>query len=123
MTGYLLVVVGAMIGAPTRYLVDRAVQTRHRSPMPWGTMSVNIAGSLLLGLIVGLDVHRSLPAVVTLGLGVGFCGSLTTFSTFGYETLRLVETGARAPAVLNVVLSASAGLSAVAIGYAVGAGA
>lgn len=120
MTGYLLMLAGAAIGAPARYLIDRAVQTRHQTLMPWGTMSVNIAGSLVLGLLVGLDVHHDVPAPVALGLGVGFCGTLTTFSTFSYETLRLYETGARTQAILNVVVSITAALGAVTIGYNLG---
>lgn len=120
MTGYLLMLAGAAIGAPARYLIDRAVQTRHQTLMPWGTMSVNIAGSLVLGLLVGLDVHHGVPQPVTLGLGVGFCGTLTTFSTFSYETLRLYEIGARTQAILNIVVSIAAALGAVTIGYNIG---
>lgn len=120
MTGYLLLLAGAAIGAPARYLIDRAVQARHQTLMPWGTMSVNIAGSLVLGLLVGLDVHHDVPQPVSLGLGVGFCGTFTTFSTFSYESLRLYETGARTQAALNIVVSALAALGAVVVGYSIG---
>lgn len=120
MTAYLLVLAGAAIGAPARYLIDRAVQARHPSLLPWGTLSVNVAGSLILGLIVGLDTRHALPAPVTLGVGVGFCGTLTTFSTFSYETVRVHESGARTRALLNVVAGVTTALGAVAIGYAVG---
>lgn len=50
---WLLVIAGAMVGAPLRYLTDRAVQTRHDSVFPWGTFTVNVCGSLVLGLLTG----------------------------------------------------------------------
>jgi CrcB protein len=108
----LLVALGALVGAPLRYLTDRAIQTRHDSVFPWGTLTVNAIGSMLLGLLIGLPAS---PAVLTL-LGTGFCGALTTYSTFSYETLRLAQDGARFYAVANVVASLVAGLGAASIG-------
>ncbi|MFD6563951.1 fluoride efflux transporter CrcB [Micromonospora profundi] len=110
----LLIALGAAVGAPLRYLVDRAVQSRHDSAFPWGTLTVNVAGSLLLGLLVGLPAG---PAVSAL-LGTGFCGALTTYSTFSYETLCLAQTGKRLLALANVMLSVAAGLAAAVAGYA-----
>jgi fluoride exporter len=104
----LLVVLGAALGAPLRYLTDRFVQARHDSVFPWGTFAVNAAGSALLGFLVALPAD---PAVLALG-GTGFCGALTTYSTFGYETLRLAESGARFIAAVNVAASVAAGLGA-----------
>ena len=112
----LWVALGAAIGAPARYLTDRAVQGRHDSVFPWGTLTVNMAGSLLLGLLTAVGTH--LPPAVGAAVGVGFCGALTTYSTFGYETLRLAEEGAQVEAVLNVVASVAAGLAAAALGWA-----
>ena len=109
----LLVVLGAAVGAPARYLVDRAIQARHDSVFPWGTFAVNVAGSLVLGALAGASVAGGVAALV----GTGFCGALTTYSTFGYETIRLVEERARRYAVLNVVASVAAGLGAAALGY------
>ncbi len=120
MTGFVWVCLGAAVGAPGRYLVDRAVQARHDSLMPWGTMLVNVVGSLVLGLLVGLSTGSDVPDAVTLSVGTGLCGALTTYSTFGYETFRLVEDGARLYAALNVGLSLVVGLAAAATGYAVG---
>ena len=108
----LLVALGAAVGAPLRYLTDRFVQSRHDSVFPWGTFAVNVAGSMLLGLLTGLPSN---PAVTAL-LGTGFCGALTTYSTFSYETLRLAQEGARFYAVMNVVASVVAGLGAAAVG-------
>lgn len=121
MTGFVWVCLGAAVGAPGRYLVDRAVQSRHDSLMPWGTMLVNVVGSLTLGVLVGLSTGSEVPDAVTLTLGSGLCGALTTYSTFGYETFRLFEDGARLYALLNVGLSLLAGLGAAALGYAAGA--
>ena len=77
-----LVFLGAMAGAPARYLTDRLVQSRHDSVFPWGTLGVNLAGSLILGALAGAGVAGSSPLGAL--LGTGFCGALTTYSTFGY---------------------------------------
>ncbi|MGW7430211.1 fluoride efflux transporter CrcB [Streptomyces sp. NPDC054861] len=108
---WLLVLAGGAVGAPLRYLTDRAVQARHDSLFPWGTFLVNVAGSLVLGLLTGVTSARA-----QLFLGTGLCGALTTYSTFSYETLRLYESGARGFAVANVAGSAAAGLGAVWLG-------
>ena len=121
MIGVLLVALGAAVGGPLRYLVDRAVQARHRSLMPWGTISVNVVGSGVLGLLVGLGTGHDVPREVVLALGVGFCGALTTFSTFSFESFQLLQTGAKASAALNVVVSVVACLAAVTLGHALGA--
>jgi CrcB protein len=120
-TALLLVCAGAAVGAPARYLTDRAVQARHDSLMPWGTLTVNVVGSLVLGLVTGLSVAHHLSPAVTLGIGTGFCGALTTYSTFSYETVRLLESRAVLVAALNVVGSLVAGLAAALAGYALGA--
>jgi CrcB protein len=97
----LLVIVGAAVGAPLRYLTDRAVQSRHDSVFPWGTLAVNLAGSFLLGLLAtGATVH-AVPGSVTALLGTGLCGALTTYSTFAYETVRLATTRTRFYAAAN----------------------
>ncbi|MGV9265526.1 fluoride efflux transporter CrcB [Kitasatospora sp. NPDC003701] len=110
---WLLVVVGAVVGAPLRYLTDRAVQTRHDSVFPWGTFTVNVAGCLVLGLVTGAVAAGAASSHVQLLLGTGLCGALTTYSTFSYETLRLAEGGAGRYALANVAGSVAAGLAAV----------
>ena len=117
MTRLLLVIVGGMIGAPLRYVADRAVQARHDSLFPWGTFSVNVLGSLVLGFLAG--AAAALPHDVQLLVGTGFCGALTTYSTFSYETIRLSEDRARFLAVANVTASIVAGLGSVFLGVAV----
>ncbi|MBZ4017331.1 fluoride efflux transporter CrcB [Streptomyces purpurogeneiscleroticus] len=116
---WLLVIVGAMAGAPLRYLTDRAVQARHDTVFPWGTFSVNVVGCLLLGLLTGAVSAGAVSSQVQLLLGTGLCGALTTYSTFSYETLRLAEGGARFFAVANAAASVVAGLGAAFVGAAV----
>ncbi|MGN5637257.1 fluoride efflux transporter CrcB [Streptomyces sp. AC154] len=116
---WLLVVVGAAIGAPLRYLTDRTVQSRHDTVFPWGTFTVNVTGSLILGLLTGAATAGAASSQLQLLLGTGLCGALTTYSTFSYETLRLAETGAKFYAAANIVASVVAGLGAVFVGIAV----
>ncbi|MGW2182031.1 fluoride efflux transporter CrcB [Streptomyces sp. NPDC001732] len=109
---WLLVIIGASVGAPLRYLTDRAVQARHDTVFPWGTFAVNVGGSLVLGLLTGAVAAGAASSHLQLLLGTGLCGALTTYSTFSYETLRLAEGGARFYAVANVAASVVAGLGA-----------
>ena len=104
----LVVAFGAAVGAPLRYLVDRLLQGRHDSPFPWGTFCVNVGGSALLGFLVALPVSAGLQTL----LGTGFCGALTTYSTFGFETVTLYRSGARTLAALYVLASVLAGFGA-----------
>lgn len=103
------------MGAPTRYLTDVAVQRLHRNSFPWGTWTVNVVGSLVLGVVAAGTSSWTQGLV-----GTGFCGALTTFSTFGYETVRLSEEGETATAVANVAGSLAVGLLAAALGWWVG---
>lgn len=112
----LLVVLGAAVGAPLRYATDRLVQARHDTGFPWGTFTVNVAGSFVLGLVLGATTS---PAVIAL-VGTGFCGALTTYSTFGYETVQLGAGGRRLLAAFNAIGSMLAGLGAAGLGLAVG---
>jgi CrcB protein len=108
----LMASLGAALGAPARYLTDRVIQSRHAGVFPWGTLIVNVVGSLILGLLLGIARNHDVPSEVLAGVGTGFCGALTTYSTFGFETIRLVEDGARLYALLNVLFSVIVGLVA-----------
>ncbi len=113
-----LVLLGGAVGGPLRYLTDLFVQSRHDSVFPWGTFTVNVVGSFILGgLGAGASV-AGMPAEVMAVAGTGFCGALTTFSTFGFETVRLIEDGSWLEASLNVTASVVAGLLACALGWA-----
>lgn len=113
----LLVLVGGALGAPLRYLADLFVQSRHDSVFPWGTFAVNVAGSLVLGATAGAVATAGGPAWVLTLVGTGFCGALTTFSTFGFETVRLVEDGSLLEAGLNVTASLVVGMAACVAGW------
>ncbi|MBD8607928.1 fluoride efflux transporter CrcB [Aeromicrobium sp. CFBP 8757] len=101
----LVVALGAAVGAPTRYLVDLFVESRHSSSLPWGTITVNAIGSFVIGFIAGLAATSDLDQAVVALISTGFCGALTTFSTFSFETVRLIEQQHLTAAVLNLGLS------------------
>lgn len=107
----LLVALGGAAGSVARYLLSKAIQNTAATAFPWGTMAVNVAGCLLIGLLYGLasgDGTR-LGADLKLMLTVGFCGGFTTFSTFANESLTLAKTG-------DALLSAAYIGSSVALG-------
>ncbi|HEX5598992.1 MAG TPA: fluoride efflux transporter CrcB [Micromonosporaceae bacterium] len=112
----MLVMIGGALGAVCRFLVGHAVTPAPGRPLPWGTLIVNITGALLLGLIAG--AAGSQPGWVGPLVGTGFCGALTTYSTFSYETLRLLrsESAGWRWALLNVTATLIAGFGAVALG-------
>lgn len=115
----LLIALGAAVGAPLRYLTDRAVQARHTSAFPWGTFAVNVVACLVLGAVTGAVLAGAGSGSAQALVGTGFCGALSTYSTFSYETLRLAETGRRGTAAANMVGSVVAGYAAVVLGLAV----
>jgi len=108
----LLVLAGGAVGAALRYLTSLALPPREEGEFPWATFAVNVAGSLLLGATSGAVAATDGPEWVTSLVGTGFCGALTTFSTFGYETVRLLEDGRLGTAALNVTASLVAGMLA-----------
>lgn len=116
----LMVLVGGAIGAPLRYLTDLLVQSRHESVFPWGTFTVNTLGSLVLGVLAALvSGPGAAPTWVFALVGTGLCGALTTFSTFGFETVRLLEEGSVLVAATNCLASLAVGLGACSAGFAV----
>ena len=112
--------VGGFIGANARYLIGAWVGTRMGSAFPYGTFVINISGSFILGVIMGLVEVRTLSPSFRLAAGVGFVGAYTTFSTFTYETIRLVEDGSSLLALTNVFGSLLIGLAATIAGLATG---
>ena len=113
-----MVLLGGAIGAILRYLTHVAVQTKHDSVFPWGTFIVNVVGSLILGVTAAVVVVLAPPTWLLALVGTGFCGALTTFSTFGFETIRLLEEGSVLTAVSNCVASLVVGLGVCAGGFA-----
>lgn len=88
----LSIAAGSALGGISRYLISRAIQTNVQSPFPWGTLAVNLAGCLILGVIYGLlDRNFHLSEWGKLFLTVGFCGGFTTLSTFVGESFNLTS--------------------------------
>lgn len=114
----LLVATGGAAGAVVRFVVARVSASTLGTAFPYGTLIVNGAGSLVLGLLTGLVVGRDgVPAAAMLLFGVGFCGAFTTFSTFTVDTLLSPTPGL---AILNVVLNNLVSLALAAVGLYVG---
>ena len=115
MLNLLIIALGGGAGAVARYLLSGWVQHRTGSFFPWGTFAVNLAGCLLLGLLMGLVQGRPLaisPAARNF-LAIGILGAFTTFSTFSYETAALVADGEWSAAILNAAGQLILGLAAV----------
>lgn len=103
-------------GAVLRYAVSRALPVRP-GRLPGGILIVNVAGSALAGALIGLAERAALDGDLRLILITGFCGGLTTFSTWSVETIELLNGGRWRAAVLNVVLTITLGLGAAAGAY------
>jgi len=101
-------------GALLRFVIDGAIAERAGSEFPWGTLTVNVSGSLVLGLLAGLALHGD----ALLLAGTAVLGSYTTFSTWMLETHRLAEEGEPWVALLNIGLSLALGIGAAALGRA-----
>ena len=99
-------------GAVLRFLVDRAVARRVARPFPFGTLTVNLSGAVLLGLLSGLTLSHHMALLA----GTAFVGSYTTFSTWMLETQRLTEERQIWPAVANIVVSVILGVAAAIAG-------
>jgi fluoride exporter len=100
------------IGSVCRFLVDRAVARRMARSFPFGTLTVNISGALLLGFLGGLALSKDAALLA----GTAFVGAYTTFSTWMLETQRLGEERQARPALANIVVSVVLGLAAALLG-------
>lgn len=113
------VALGSALGGTARYLLGGWIQQRTGSAFPVQTLFINVSGSFLLGFLqrYGLDTTALSPEVRTL-LTIGFCGGYTTFSTFSYETVRMVEDGDWSRAALYTALSVALTIAAAIAGIA-----
>jgi fluoride exporter len=100
------------LGALLRFLLDGAVSGRLGRDLPFGTLVVNLAGALLLGFLAGITLTGDALVLA----GTATLGSFTTFSTWMFETQRLVEDGESRGALANALISLAAGIGAVALG-------
>lgn len=117
---WLAVAAAGALGATTRYLVDHLVTSRLHGLLPWGTFLINVSGSLLAGVIVSLAAGQVITPTWSQVLAGGFLGAYTTFSTAMYESVRLLEDGARREAAINLVLPLLASVGAAVIGWRIG---
>ena len=103
------IAIGGGLGSIARFAVSREMVNLFGNYLPYGTLSVNVAGSLALGLFAEVFLDRpEIGSAIRLGLTVGFLGAFTTFSTFSYESLQLMMNGEVWRAIFNVVLNAFA---------------
>ena len=117
MRAVVAIAVAGSFGALARYGLDGFVSRRARGAFPWGTFVVNISGAFIIGLIFTLATERwGLAPWLRSAITIGFLGAYTTFSTFSFETYRLVADRAYGLAAANMLGSCAAGLAAVYVG-------
>lgn len=121
---FLLIALGGALGAMTRYGIHQWTEEYLKSNstlanLPIGTFIANIVGCFLIGLLIGTG-RSELSQHLRLFAGIGFLGALTTFSTFGTETIKSLEEGSWAIAICNVLANVGFGLVAVAFGLWLG---
>lgn len=113
----LIIGLGGFVGSTLRYLTVRLVDSKFNTLFPFGTLTVNIVGSFLLGLVFMLATRKAgLTENARLFLGVGFCGGFTTFSAFAMENFNLLEQKLIGTALLYIIISVVIGISALAAG-------
>jgi CrcB protein len=112
------IAVGAAAGGVSRYYLTVAMQHRFGDAFPWGTLLINITGSLLLGFIIRYAIATpSVSLELRLMLTTGFCGGYTTFSAYSYETALMLESGDYGRAALYSLGSVALGLLATFAGF------
>jgi len=117
----LIIGAGGFIGANVRYWLGAWIDAQFGLRFPLGTFIINLTGSLLLGFIATIAIERALiDPRWRLAIAVGFIGAYTTFSTFTYESVKLLEAGSYGLAALNVLGSTLLGLLGATIGIAIG---
>lgn len=116
----LLVGIGGVLGAIARYVLGKWITSKANSQIPVGTWLVNMSGSLLLGFLAVLHIEKVVDHEVWLMVGTGFLGAYTTFSTFGYETIQLIQKNNKKIALLYVIFSVILGIIFAWIGGLIG---
>ena len=106
---FLAIEIGGGLGSVARFVISREMGNWFGIYMPYGTLTVNVAGSLALGCFATVFIDRpEINSTIRLGVTIGFLGAFTTFSAFSYESLQLLLDGAVWRALFNVVLNAAA---------------
>ncbi len=117
MNSIFVVFLGGGIGSALRFLVSGAVQRASAGVFPFGTLTVNLLGCFVIGILWALSGRVNMPFLLSAFLFVGVLGGFTTFSSFGIETISLIHNGAWRVAILYVALSNILGLGLAALGY------
>jgi CrcB protein len=120
MLTYLWIAIGSALGGMARYACSRAVAVRYGETFPWGTLTVNVIGSVVIGFVAAVSAPEGRIIVSPTArnfLMVGLCGGFTTFSSFSLQTLELIRNRDFGEAFGNILLSVAACMAAVAIGY------
>lgn len=121
MNQLLAIAIGGAIGATLRFVVSTNVHRLLGKDFPYGTLTVNVLGSLLMGFLFIMLVERQISSIeLRSGLLFGVLGAFTTFSSFSFETLALLESGDWAKALINVFLSITCCLLATWVGLGIG---
>ncbi len=118
---FVVVALAGGLGAVARFALDTGIRSRRVTRMAWGTIAINLSGSLLLGLLVGLVGAGALAGEWQWALGTGFLGGYTTFSTASFETVRLLQKRAWTDAALTALVQLAAATALAALGLWVGA--
>lgn len=114
------VAAASAVGAVLRFWTDTAITRWRRGRFPWGTFVINLAGAFVLGLVTALAAHGRLGPDPTDLLGPGLCAGFTTFSTWIWESVTALRSGARAIAVVNIAATTVLGCAVAALGLALG---
>jgi CrcB protein len=117
----LAVAIAGAIGAPARLLVERTISARTGHRFPWGTLAVNVTGSLALGFVTGLALYHGLSTTPKAVVGTGFIGAYTTFSAYAYETVDVAEAASARLAGTYAIVSLVAGVAAATLGLVLAA--
>jgi fluoride exporter len=116
----LLVGGGGFLGSIARYITSRSIDDKLNSVFPYGTLTVNIAGSLIIGVLYGWLSRKGEGESIRLLLGTGFCGGFTTYSAFAFENVNLWQQKMPAPSIMYIIVTLVIGFLAVAGGISIG---
>ena len=112
----LLIGTGSFIGGVSRYLLSQWIQPKSLNAFPWGTLSVNLIGCLLIGIIFGLAEKGNISNEVRLFMATGVLGGFTTFSAFSNESVVMLHNGQSTNAFIYILISVIVGIMATILG-------